>query len=279
MPENPDRADEPEAALGLPPGAFARLDESDDTLFYEPPRLVQHIDDGAIAALTELYRVALPPGGALLDLMSSWVSHLPPEIEYGEIVGHGMNAEELAANPRLARWFVQDLNKEPKLPLPEAAFDAAMICVSIQYLQRPVTVLREVRRVLRPGAPIVVGFSNRCFWTKASATRCSPSSPAPLNNPPLWIIRLPAKAGTHASASGMLKIGPGFRRNAGRADREKAGETGWPMQSVGPGAGRDPFFGCSCGCRMDPWPAPGSVLRKLKRQGLLTGARRNPQSA
>jgi hypothetical protein len=161
--------DDPQDALGLPPGAFARLDETDDALFYEPPRLVHHIDDGAIAALTELYRTVLPAGGALLDLMSSWVSHLPPEIEYGDIVGHGMNAEELAANPRLTRWFVQDLNKDPHLPLPDASFDAAMICVSIQYLQQPVAVLRELRRVLRPGMPLVVSFSNRCFWTKAVA--------------------------------------------------------------------------------------------------------------
>ena len=161
--------DEPRDALGLPPGAFARLDETDDALFYEPPRLVQHIDDGAIAALTELYRTVLPAGGALLDLMSSWVSHLPPEIQYGDIVGHGMNAEELAANPRLSRWFVQDLNKDSKLPLADSSFDAAMICVSIQYLQQPVAVLREVRRVLRPGSPLIVSFSNRCFWTKAVA--------------------------------------------------------------------------------------------------------------
>jgi methyltransferase family protein len=161
--------DDPRDALGLPPGAFARLDETDDALFYTPPRLVQHIDDGAIAALTDLYRTVLPASGALLDLMSSWVSHLPPDIEYGDIVGHGMNAEELAANPRLTRWFVQDLNRDPHLPLADAGFDAAMICVSIQYLQRPVAVLREMRRVLRPGAPLVVSFSNRCFWTKAVA--------------------------------------------------------------------------------------------------------------
>ena len=49
------------------------------------------------------------------------------------------------------------------------AIDAAMICVSIQYLQQPIAVLREVARVLRPGAPLVIGFSNRCFWTKAVA--------------------------------------------------------------------------------------------------------------
>ena len=161
--------DAPEDGFGLPPGAFARIDDTDDDLFYEPPRLVLHIDEGAVAALTELYRAVLPAGGVLLDLMSSWVSHLPPEIDYSEIIGHGMNAEELAANPRLSRWFVQNLNRDPHLPLADASLDAAMICVSIQYLQQPVAVLREVRRALRPGAPIVISFSNRCFPTKAVA--------------------------------------------------------------------------------------------------------------
>jgi Methyltransferase domain len=155
--------------LGLPQGAFAKIDAEEDELFYEPPRLVCHIDEGAIAALTEFYRVALPAGGVLLDLMSSWVSHLPPEIDYAEVIGHGMNATELAANPRLTRWFVQNLNRDTKLPLADTSVDAAMICVSIQYLQQPVTLLRKVRRVLRPGAPLVISFSNRCFWTKAVA--------------------------------------------------------------------------------------------------------------
>ncbi|HEY2540443.1 MAG TPA: methyltransferase domain-containing protein [Stellaceae bacterium] len=158
-----------EDTLGLPPGAFAKLDTEDDEAFYEPPRLVCHIDEGAIAALTEFYRTVLPTGGALLDLMSSWVSHLPPEVVYAEIIGHGMNAEELAANPRLDRWFVQNFNRDPALPLADGSIDAAMICVSIQYLQRPVELLNDVARVLRPGGPIVVSFSNRCFWTKAVA--------------------------------------------------------------------------------------------------------------
>ena len=156
-------------ALDLPPGAFARLDPGEDELFYEPPRLVYHIDEHAVAALTEFYRGVLPSGGVLLDLMSSWVSHLPPEIDYAEVIGHGMNAEELAANPRLSRRFVQNLNRDTALPLAENSVDAAMICVSIQYLQRPVEALREVARVLRPGAPLVISFSNRCFWTKAVA--------------------------------------------------------------------------------------------------------------
>jgi SAM-dependent methyltransferase len=155
--------------LGLPQGAFARIDEEDDAAFYEPARLVLHIDDHAVAVLTELYREILPAGGVLLDLMSSWVSHLPPDVEYSEVIGIGMNAAELAANPRLTRWSIQNLNRDAALPLADASLDAAMICVSIQYLQQPVAVLREVARALRPDAPLVISFSNRCFWTKAVA--------------------------------------------------------------------------------------------------------------
>src|SRR5216684_1349410 len=124
--------DRMENELGLPESAFHRIDEDDDGLFYEPPRLVYHIDDHAVAALTEFYRAVLPEGGVLLDLMSSWVSHLPPEAEYAEIIGHGMNPAELAANPRLSRWFVQNLNRDARLPLPDQSIDAAMICVSVQ---------------------------------------------------------------------------------------------------------------------------------------------------
>lgn len=155
--------------LDFPPGAFDRIDEGDDRAFYLPPRLVTHIDDGAISALTACYAALLPAGDAVLDLMSSWVSHLPPDLDLRECVGHGMNEAELAANPRLTRWFVQDLNRETPLPLDAAAFDAALCCVSVQYLTRPVEVFAEVRRVLRPGAPFIVSFSNRCFWTKAVA--------------------------------------------------------------------------------------------------------------
>ena len=152
----------------LPEGAFAKQDADDDLAFYAPPRLVTHIDAGAIAALTGLYRVMLTEGGRVLDLMSSWVSHLPDDRRY-DVVGHGMNAAELGANPRLDRWFVQDLNRDPALPLDEGAFDAALCCVGAQYLQQPVRVFVEVRRVLVAGAPFVVSFSNRCFPTKAVA--------------------------------------------------------------------------------------------------------------
>ncbi len=153
----------------LPPRAFAKADPSPDADFYAEPRFVTHIDAGAIAAVTALYRELFPPGGVVLDLMSSWVSHLPDGVEYAEVIGHGMNAEELAANPRLDRWFVQGLNRDPALPLDDASVDAAAVCVSIQYLQRPVEVLREVARVLRPGGVVAIAFSNRCVPTKAVA--------------------------------------------------------------------------------------------------------------
>ena len=161
----------------LPPAAFDKADPTPDAAFYDFPRFVTHIDEGAIAAVTQAYRQALPAGGAVLDLMSSWVSHLPEEVAYASVTGHGMNAEELAANPRLSRWFVQDLNAEPTLPLETDSYDAACLCVSVQYLQRPVEVFREVARVLRPAAPFVVSFSNRCFPTKAVAIWQSLSGP------------------------------------------------------------------------------------------------------
>jgi SAM-dependent methyltransferase len=154
---------------GLPPAAFEKADPSPDEAFYLQPRFVTHIDDAAVAAVTQAYRTLLPSGGTILDLMSSWISHLPADVTYASVIGHGMNAAELAANRALTRWFVQDLNADPVLPLQDASFDGACLCVSVQYLQRPVEVFREVARVLRPGARFVVSFSNRCFPTKAVA--------------------------------------------------------------------------------------------------------------
>jgi SAM-dependent methyltransferase len=149
--------------------AFARYDETDDARFYVQPRLVEHIDDGAVAAVIDLHREIFPAGGAILDCMSSWVSHLPPEVDYAQVVGVGMNATELAANPRLDRYLVHDLNRNPTLPFEDETFDGIEICVSIQYLQNPVAVLTDLARVAKAGAPIVISFSNRCFPTKAVA--------------------------------------------------------------------------------------------------------------
>lgn len=151
----------------FPAGAFGRYDETPDEEFYRTPRFVTHIDDRAIAAVTQLYREHFPPGGTILDLMSSWISHLPEEVEYGCVVGLGMNEEELRGNPRLDEYVVQNLNRDPSLPFGDAAFDGVGICVSIDYLTDPVAVLREVGRVMKVGAPVVITFSNRCFPTKA----------------------------------------------------------------------------------------------------------------
>jgi SAM-dependent methyltransferase len=156
------------SARDFPPGAFHRLDEQDDRLFYARARLVVHLDEPALAALTRLYELVVPPAGCVLDLMASWRSHLPPGYE-GTVIGLGLNREEMRDNPQLVQALVQDINRDPALPFHDAAFDAAVCAVSVQYLTRPVEVFREVRRVLKPGAPFVVAFSNRCFPEKAVA--------------------------------------------------------------------------------------------------------------
>jgi SAM-dependent methyltransferase len=151
------------------PGHFAREDETPDDEFYSIPRLVAHIDEPAIAALSAYYAKTLPPGSHVLDLMSSCISHLPAEPALASVTGLGMNAVELEANPRLTARVVQDLNRRPSLPFAAASFDACLIAVSVQYLVHPVEVFADIGRVLKPGAPCIVSFSNRCFWTKAVA--------------------------------------------------------------------------------------------------------------
>ena len=153
----------------LRPEQRAKLDDTNDLDFYELPRFVTHVDDGFIDRLTNLYREKLPPNSRILDLMSSWVSHLPEDIEYDHVKGHGMNEEELVKNPQLDSYFVQNLNHNPKLPLEDADFDAVSIAVSIQYLQYPEAVLSEIYRVLKPEGIVIISFSNRMFYQKAIA--------------------------------------------------------------------------------------------------------------
>lgn len=155
--------------FAFPQDYFACLDESDDGLFYRQPRMVVHIDAGAIRAATALFRAYLPPGGAILDLMSSWRSHLPPDVVYARVVGLGMNAAELRENPQLTERVVQNLNQQPRLPFGDAEFDACTLTVSVQYLVQPVAVFQDVGRVLKPNAPLIVLFSNRMFPSKAVA--------------------------------------------------------------------------------------------------------------
>ena len=146
---------------------FERMDEGDDALFYREPRLVVHIDDGAIAEIGRIFEELLPVDGVILDLMSSWRSHLPGGFAKGRMVGLGLNAVEMRDNPQLDDFVVHDLNREPRLPFGDASFDGVILTVSVQYLTRPVEVFREAGRILRPGAPLVITFSNRMFPTKA----------------------------------------------------------------------------------------------------------------
>ncbi len=146
---------------------YDRLDPAPDPAFYLVERKVVHIEAGAIEALRALYDRELPRGEPILDLMSSWRSHLPGDPALGPVTGLGLNAAELEDNPQLAVSVVHDLNAEPALPFGDGAFGAVVCAVSVQYLTRPLEVFGEVRRVLRPGGVVIVSFSNRCFPTKA----------------------------------------------------------------------------------------------------------------
>ncbi|KAJ0972805.1 hypothetical protein J5N97_020764 [Dioscorea zingiberensis] len=153
--------------LVLSPEGRTKMNSSPDRDFYSFPRFVTHVDDGFISTLTDVFRERLKPGWEVLDLMSSWVSHLPKDVDYKRVVGHGMNAMELARNPRLEYFFVKDLNLEQRLPLEDSTFDAVLCTVSVQYLQYPEKVFAEVFRVLKPGGVFIISFSNRAFYEKA----------------------------------------------------------------------------------------------------------------
>lgn len=153
--------------MPLKPDQRIKLDDTDDKLFYDYPRFVTHVDEGFIQQLTDLYRDRLKPNTRILDMMSSWVSHLPTDISFAHVEGHGLNAEELARNPQLNHYFVQNLNENPQLPLPDQDFDAVLNCVSVQYLQYPEAVFSEIHRILKPGGVAIISFSNRMFFQKA----------------------------------------------------------------------------------------------------------------
>jgi SAM-dependent methyltransferase len=209
----------------FPPAAYERDDESPDDRFYAVARKVVHIDDGAIAALGGVYDELFPTRGRLLDVMSSWRSHLPSH-RTDEVIGLGLNADEMADNPQLSGHVVHDLNRDPRLPFENAVFDGAMCAVSIQYVLHPLRFFAEVRRVLRQNAPFVVSFSNRCFPSKAVAvwlattdaqhlmlvrayfessgswTRIRAEDRSPGGGDPLYVVH--ARAGTAASPAGPV---------------------------------------------------------------------------
>lgn len=131
-----------------------------------------HIDDQAVRAITKYYARVLPPNAHILDLCSSWVSHLPDDYEAGSLTALGMSQVELDANPRATSTVVQDLNRHPMLPFEDNSFDVVTNVVSVDYLTKPLEVFKEMGRVLKPGGRAIMSFSNRCFPTKAVDIWC-----------------------------------------------------------------------------------------------------------
>jgi SAM-dependent methyltransferase len=146
---------------------WRRVDESNDGNFYDRPRLVVHVDDYFIATLGRFLAETLPPQAVILDLMSSYKSHLPVNYQAAKVTGLGLNEAELKANQQLTDYVIHNLNKQPQLPFEDNTFDVVLNTVSVQYLLHPVEVFREVGRVLKSGGLHIVSFSNRMFPTKA----------------------------------------------------------------------------------------------------------------
>ena len=144
-----------------------KSDISDDEIFYQQPRFVHHLSDSFRTRLTNLYSEYLLKHYIILDLMSSWVSHLPPNIRYKKVIGHGMNQAELSSNERLDSFFVQNLNKKQNMPIEDSSIDVGLIVAGWQYLQYPELVSLELSRVIKSDSFLIISFTNRAFWTKA----------------------------------------------------------------------------------------------------------------
>ncbi len=144
-----------------------KSDISDDEIFYQQPRFVHHLSDSFRNRLTSLYSEYLLNHHIILDLMSSWVSHLPSNISYKKVIGHGMNEAELSSNKRLDRFFVQNLNKKQNMPIEDSSIDVGLIVAGWQYLQYPEQVSLELSRVIKSDSLLIISFTNRAFWTKA----------------------------------------------------------------------------------------------------------------
>ena len=144
-----------------------KSDISDDEIFYSQPRFVHHLSDSFRTRLTSLYSEYLLNHHIILDLMSSWVSHLPTNIRYKKVIGHGMNQAELSSNERLDSFFVQNLNKKQNMPIEDSSIDVGLIVAGWQYLQYPEKVSLELSRIIKSDSLLIISFTNRAFWTKA----------------------------------------------------------------------------------------------------------------
>ena len=144
-----------------------KLDNANDEIFYQQPRYVHHLSEPFRTRLTKLYTDYLLNHHVILDLMSSWVSHLPPNYCYKKVIGHGMNEAELSSNKRLDRFWLQNLNKSQNLPIEDSSIDVGLIVAGWQYLQYPEKVSLELSRIIKSDSLLIISFTNRAFWTKA----------------------------------------------------------------------------------------------------------------
>ncbi|WP_269624845.1 SAM-dependent methyltransferase [Prochlorococcus marinus] len=145
----------------------AKIDIADDHIFYQQPRYVHHLSEPFRSRLTNLYSEYLCDHHVILDLMSSWVSHLPSNIRYKKVIGHGMNEAELISNKRLDNFWVQNLNKTQNIPIEDSSIDIGLIVAGWQYLQYPERVALELSRIIKSDSLLIISFTNRAFWTKA----------------------------------------------------------------------------------------------------------------
>jgi len=148
---------------------FSRADESEDTFFYSEPRLCTHVDDNFIARLRSHYEKVFTTyeGPRILDICSSWISHYPEKKCWSHVSITGMNKYELQQNKQADDYTVRNLNTTPELQYENCSFDIVTCTVSFDYLNKPLEVMKEVARVLKPGGTIILSTSNRCFPTKA----------------------------------------------------------------------------------------------------------------
>jgi SAM-dependent methyltransferase len=148
--------------------AFSRDDSSDDKIFYEKDRFVNHIDKVAINTVEQLIGdLVIEKNPVILDLMAGWDSHIPESLNTSEVIGLGLNENELKKNKSLTGYLLHDLNADTKLPFNDNYFDLVINSLSVDYMIKPLEVFQEAGRVLKPGGLYLVIFSNRMFPRKA----------------------------------------------------------------------------------------------------------------
>ncbi|WP_019091341.1 class I SAM-dependent methyltransferase [Komagataeibacter europaeus] len=154
---------------GFHPHSFTVASTESDTAFHSRRPAGPMLDQGALTAITTLYRTLLPEDGNILDIMAGPDSHLPPDMEFDSVIGIGVNTQALDSNPRLTDRVVEDINETPDLPLADESMDAALLCDVVPYLRQPTQVFRDIARVLQPGGLIIITFGDRFIPQKATA--------------------------------------------------------------------------------------------------------------